>query len=82
LLEALSVLTLITDAGPLDISLQPEGTEGYADLVENQVFVPHEGHQVPVAALADVIRSKEAAGREKDFRALPALRAHQRRMSG
>jgi hypothetical protein len=29
---------------------------------------------VPVAALADVIRSKEAAGREKDRLTLPTLR--------
>lgn len=28
---------------------------------------------MPVASLADVIRSKEAAGRQKDFTALPAL---------
>jgi hypothetical protein len=29
---------------------------------------------VPVASLADVIRSKEAAGRERDRAALPTLR--------
>ena len=28
---------------------------------------------MPVASLADIIRSKEAAGRPKDFTALPAL---------
>jgi hypothetical protein len=32
-----------------------------------------------VASLADVIRSKEAAGREKDLRVLPALRLAQER---
>jgi hypothetical protein len=31
------------------------------------------GEQMPVASLADIIRSKEAAARPKDFRALPAL---------
>jgi hypothetical protein len=35
-------------------------------------------HQIPtrisVASLADIIRSKEAAARPKDFTALPALR--------
>jgi len=32
------------------------------------------GRPVPVASLADVIRSKEAANRPKDQLALPALR--------
>ena len=31
------------------------------------------GEQMPVASLEDIIRSKEAAGRPKDFTALPAL---------
>jgi hypothetical protein len=33
------------------------------------------GLTVSVASLADIIRSKEAAGRPKDQAALPALRA-------
>jgi hypothetical protein len=32
------------------------------------------GVEVPVASLADVIRSKEAAGRERDRLVLPTLR--------
>jgi hypothetical protein len=32
------------------------------------------GVDVPVASLADVIRSKEAAGRERDRAVLPTLR--------
>jgi hypothetical protein len=32
------------------------------------------GHRVAVAALEDVIRSKEAANRPKDLRTLPVLR--------
>ncbi len=35
---------------------------------------------VDVAALADIIRSKEAAGRAKDRAALPELRALLRRL--
>jgi hypothetical protein len=33
-----------------------------------------EGFVVPVAALEDIIRSKEAADREKDRQVLPTLR--------
>jgi hypothetical protein len=72
-------VTLSTDAGALDIALRPDGTAGYDDLNDSLTIVDHEGHQVPVASLADVIRSKEAAGREKDLLVLPALRAHLRR---
>ena len=79
LLQTMSVLTLVTDAGPLDISLTPAGTGGYADLVERQVEITLGDRPVPVAALEDVLRSKEAAGREKDFLAIPAIRAHLRR---
>lgn len=72
-------VTLWTDAGALDVTLRPDGTSGYADLNDSLSIVEFEGHEVPVASLADVIRSKEAAGREKDLLVLPALRAHLRR---
>ncbi len=75
-------VTLWTDAGALNVALRPDGTAGYDDLRESVTFVNHEGYQVPVANLADVIRSKEAAGREKDLLVLPALRAHLRRQAG
>lgn len=74
-LAAMAVLNLQTSYGDLDITLTPSGTQGYRDLArgaeERQVL----GITVPLAALADVIRSKEAAGRQKDRAALPMLRA-------
>lgn len=76
LLSTMSVLTLITAAGPLDVSITPQGTDGYMDLRRAQVLLGYGERVVPVAALEDVIRSKEAAGREKDLKALPALQAH------
>ncbi len=76
LLSTMQVLTLVTTAGPLDISMVPQGTEGYPDLRRAQVSIAHGDRVVPVAALEDVIRSKEAAGREKDLKVLPALQAH------
>ena len=66
----------------LDISMVPDGTTGYDDLAPGAVGLPFQGRFVGVAGLADVIRSKEAAGREKDIVVLPALRAHLRRRGG
>jgi hypothetical protein len=57
------VWNLITDAGRLDISWVPSGTRGYADLSRDAVVFDLDG-----------IRSKEAAGRERDRAALPTLR--------
>ncbi len=59
--------------GELDISFKPSGTGGYEDLVRSALRVDVRGEQMPVASLADIIRSKEAAARPKDFTALPAL---------
>ena len=53
--------------GGLDISFTPSGTQGY-DLVRTALGVDVRGEQMPVASLTDVIRSKEAGGRPKDFR--------------
>jgi hypothetical protein len=71
-------LNLITKYGPLDISLRPSGTEGYDDLAREAENLPVGDRVAPTAALADIVRSKEAAGREKDVLALPALERHLR----
>ncbi|GMQ94248.1 MAG: hypothetical protein BMS9Abin12_1734 [Acidimicrobiia bacterium] len=81
-LASMVTVTLWTDAGALDVALRPDGTGGYDDLHESVTIIPYEGYGVPVASLADVIRSKEAAGREKDLLVLPALKAHLRRQTG
>jgi hypothetical protein len=65
---------LQTDAGDLDIAFEPSGTQGYEDLRRDAVTLQVGGTAVPVASLADVIRSKEAAGRARDHLALPGLR--------
>lgn len=65
---------LTTKHGDLDISFKPSGTQGYADLSQDAVSVTLRGTPVLLASLADIIRSKEAAGRDKDRRALPILR--------
>lgn len=73
-LARVDLLNLTTDAGDLDLSFEPAGTGGYPDLRRNAVSVQVLGTTVPVAALVDVIRSKEAAGRPKDLLTLPTLR--------
>jgi hypothetical protein len=66
---------LTTPFGELDLAFTPAGTGGYDDLRQHATFVELEsGLTVQVASLADVIRSKEAAGREKDRAQLPLMR--------
>jgi hypothetical protein len=67
--------TFVTDLGYLDVALLPDGTQGYEDLRRGATRERiTETLQVHVASLGDVIRSKEAAGREKDRAVLPVLR--------
>jgi hypothetical protein len=72
-----TVLNLVTDAGDVDLVVQPAGfVHGYDDLVANAVVVDiGDGGTTLIAALTDVISSKQAAGRTKDIAALPHLRA-------
>lgn len=74
-LRQVKLLNLTTRFGDLDLSFEPSGTGGYAELSTRSVqYDLGEGLIVPVAALEDIIRSKEAANREKDRLALPTLR--------
>lgn len=68
------IWNLSTAFGGLDITFEPSGTRGFADLVKRAI--PHDvgGVLVRVAALDDIVRSKEASDREKDRVVLPALR--------
>ncbi len=69
-----NVWNLVTDHGRLDVTFEPSGTAGFEDLARDAVRLTILGVDVDVASLADVIRSKEAAGREKDRLVLPVLR--------
>lgn len=79
LLANVEIINLTTSAGPVDITMRPAGTDGYDDLAERAVVMRYRTVEVPTASLEDVARSKEAAGRAKDIRVLPAIRAHLRR---
>jgi predicted nucleotidyltransferase len=73
-LTRVRIWNLVTDRGNLDLTFVPSGTRGYDDLVRDAEPMTVRGVEVPVASLADVIRSKEAAGRERDRLVLPTLR--------
>lgn len=77
-LAAAETWNLICAHGEFDISFRPSGfADGYAQLavLAHRVFV--DDVEVDVADLADVIRSKESAGRPKDLRVLPMRYRHQ-----
>ena len=68
------MLNLTTRYGDVDLAFMPSGTEGFEDLKKDAVAICATGVSLLVASLADVIRSKSAADRDKDRRALPRLR--------
>ena len=68
------IWNLVTRFGALDIAFVPSGTTGFDDLGRDAVTLEILGEVVRVASLADVVRSKSAAGRPKDAAQLPLLR--------
>jgi len=75
MLSTAETWTLVTRVGDLDLAFSPAGTQGYEDLRKDAIAVDlGDALVVRVASLADVIRSKEAAGREKDRMQLPLMR--------
>ena len=74
-LRQMKLLNLTTRCGDLDLSFEPAGTRGYEELEPRSVrYELGDGVVVPVAALEDIIRSKETANRDKDRQTLPTLR--------
>jgi hypothetical protein len=70
-----SIVNMTTEAGDLDVTFCPSGTQGFSDLSRDAVQIEAADRlHILVASLEDVIRSKQAAGREKDRQALPRLR--------
>ena len=76
-LSRMQMVNLTTDFGDFDLSFEPAGYSGYEQLIEHAVEVPVAGTVATVASLADVIRSKEIADRDKDRATLPVLYALQ-----
>lgn len=68
------IWNLVTKFGRLDVTFEPSGTTGYDDLHRDAITITVGKSRLPVASLADIVRSKEAADRDKDRRFLPVLR--------
>lgn len=72
-------LALTTELGWLDVWFVPDGTQGYDDLIRAASDAPIGERTVKVADIKDIIRSKAAAGRNKDLAALDHLVELERR---
>jgi len=78
-----SIVNMTTQAGDLDVTFCPSGTSGFDDLQRDAIDIEAADRlHILVASLQDVIRSKEAAGREKDRLSLPRLRRLLDRLRG
>ena len=75
LLAGMAMLNLTTRCGDLDVAMQPAGLGAYAGVRADADEFDIADCTVPVARLADIIRSKETADRAKDRAALPLLYA-------
>ena len=78
-LAQMTMLNLVTLLGDLDVAFHPSGAGDYSRWEAGASSVTVLGVPVQVASLDDIIRSKEAAGRDKDRLQLPLLRALQQR---
>lgn len=78
-LAQMTTLNLVTRFGDLDIAFDPAGVADYSQWENDATLVTVLGVPVQVASLDDIIRSKEAADRDKDRLQLPMLRALQQR---
>jgi hypothetical protein len=67
-------LNLLTDYGQLDLIHRPGGTDGYRDLARSAEVLKLDDVEIKVAALEDIIRSKQAVARARDLQQLPTLR--------
>ena len=64
----------MTKHGDLDVTFHPSGISSFSEWDVHAEKAEALGAHFRLASLADVIRSKEAAGRPKDQNALPILR--------
>jgi len=82
-LQSFGNSTWMTDAGPIDLLAELRDRDGgyhsYTDLLERSVPYAVGGVIVRLAALGDIVASKEYADRDKDREALPELRELLRR---
>jgi hypothetical protein len=68
-----TLFTLSTDLGPIDLLAEVSGLGGFDEVKAGSILVQAFGRSVWTLDLPSLIRSKRAAGREKDLRILPEL---------
>ena len=73
--EKLANIYLETEAGIVDVLGSVLGIGAYQELARNAIEVPLFGHRCRVISLEDLIKAKEAMGREKDLLTAKELRA-------
>jgi hypothetical protein len=77
--DSMIPVAVTTELGWIDLWFVPDGTRGYDDLIREAGDASIGEHTVKVAAIKDIIRSKTAAGRNKDLAAIDHLRELERR---
>ncbi len=70
-----SNLTLITEAGPLDLLAHVTGLGGYQEVRASATILELFGVTIAVLDLEGLVQAKRAAGRPKDLLVLPELEA-------
>jgi hypothetical protein len=65
-LLGMALINVLTKFGRLDIVWHPPGTDGYSDLIRDAVVMEVFGHELSVASIEALIRSKGAVNRPKD----------------
>ena len=68
-----TVLTLTTDLGSIDLLAEVAGLGSFEQVAVGAVQVEAFGRTIRTLDLESLIKSKKAAGREKDLRVLPEL---------
>jgi hypothetical protein len=73
-LGSMEMINLVTRHGDFDITFHPSGVSSFSEWDAHAKDTEALGVHFRLASLADVIRSKETAGRTKDLIAVPILR--------
>jgi len=72
-LQGMAIINLLTRFGRLDILWVPPGSDGYEDLRHDAVGMSVLGHDVWVASIDSLVRTKRTAGRPKDLEVVADL---------
>jgi hypothetical protein len=81
-LDRVELLTLETDAGPIDVHVRPKGAPAYDTLRRRAIRAELEGFNVLVASIDDMLKMKRASARPQDLldvQALEEVRLRERR---